>query len=56
MLDALFDQYYTCSMENIFISEQFLQVAYTETKSTIRVHGVFQKKGCGLLNFFVQEV
>ena len=28
MLDFLFDQYYNCGMENIFISENFLRATY----------------------------
>ena len=44
MLYALPDQYYTCNMDNIFISENFLRSAYSETKSETIVHGVCQNK------------
>ena len=49
------DKYYTCGMDNFFISEKFLRVAYAETKSKIMVHGVFRQKVHGLPKFFVQE-
>ena len=32
-----------------------MRAAYAETKSETMVHGVFQKIGRGLTNFFVQE-
>ena len=40
MSDALPDQYYTCGMDNVFVSAKFLQVAYAETKYKTMVHGV----------------
>ena len=55
MLDDLPNQYYTCGMNNIFISAKFFQAAYTETKSKTMVSGVFRKNGRGLPNFIVQE-
>ena len=55
MLDALPNQYYTCSMNNLFISAKFLRAAYAETKSKTMVHIIFWQKGRGLPNFVVQE-
>ena len=55
MLDALPDQYYTLGMDNIFISEKFLQATYAETKSKEMVHGVFRPKVHVLTKCFVQE-
>ena len=40
VVDTLPDQYYTFGMDNIFISENSLQVEYTKTKSKTMVHGV----------------
>ena len=44
MLDALPDQYYTCGMENIFISEKFLRAVCAEKKSKTMLHCVCRKK------------
>ena len=55
MLDILPDKYYTCSMDNIFISVNFLWATYEETKSKTMVDEVFRQKGRGLTKFVVQE-
>ena len=43
-LDALPNKYYTCGMNNLFISEKFFRAAYAKTKSQTMVPGVFRKK------------
>ena len=55
MLDAFPDQYYTCVMDNIFISAKFLRATYAEINSKTMVHGYCQKQIRGLPNFVVQE-
>ena len=56
MLDAFLDQYNNCGMDNMFILEKFLQVAYSEIKYKTMVHGVFRKKGCGLPEFLHKKI
>ena len=48
MLESLPDQYYTCGMDNLFISAKFLRGAYTDTKSKTMIHGVCRTSGRGL--------
>ena len=55
MLDVLPDQYYTCGMENIIISANFLRLAYTETKSKTMVHGFLRKTFRAIRNFVEKE-
>ena len=55
MLDALLDQYYTCGMDNLFISVKFLRAAYVLTKSKTMVHGVCRVSGRGLPKYVIQE-
>ena len=56
MLDALPDKYYTCGMDNIFISAKFLWDAYAETKSKTMVHGVFRKNVVDSPTFLYKKI
>ena len=56
MLDILPDKYYTCSMDNIFISVNFLWATYEETKSITMVDGVLDKKVAGCPNLLYKNI
>ena len=45
MLDLLTDQFYTCGMDNSFISDKSLRAAYADTSSNATIYGICRTSG-----------
>ena len=54
-VDIAYCKYYTCGMDNLFISVKFLHVVYLDTRSKTMIYGVCRISGRGLSICVIQE-
>ena len=55
MFEQLEGRFFTCGMDNLFMSSKFCRAAYAEIKQKVMIHGVCRTHDRGLPSFVIQH-